>query len=137
MIKKRIIQLLEYKGIPKETFYIKIGMTSASFRGKASETPINSNAIENILSEIPDLNIYWLITGTGFMLNNEVAPVMSETDKAHKELAEARLDVINGLKFKIASLEQRLSEKQYSQRETFLHDNVAEPAPELIGKKLK
>lgn len=68
MIKERIIQLLEYKGIPKEDFYVKIGMTSASFRGNAKKTPLNSNAIENILSEIDDANPEWIITGKGTML---------------------------------------------------------------------
>lgn len=70
MIKERVIQLIESKGIPKESFYIKIGMTSASFRGKAKETPLNSNAIENILSEIPDVSPEWLLTGKGEMLKN-------------------------------------------------------------------
>lgn len=70
MIKERIIQLIEYKGIAKENFYAKIGMTSASFRGKAKETPINSNAIENILSEITDVNPEWLLTGSGNMLKD-------------------------------------------------------------------
>lgn len=72
MIKDRIIQLIEYKGIAKENFYLKIGMTSASFRGKAKESPLNSNAIENILSEIPDVNIEWLLTGKGQMLKTPV-----------------------------------------------------------------
>lgn len=71
MIKERISQLLETKSIPKEAFYQKIGMTSASFRGKAKETPINSNAIENILSEIPDVNLEWLLTGKGEMVKKE------------------------------------------------------------------
>lgn len=77
MIKERIIQLIEYKGIPKESFYVSIGMTSASFRGKAKETPLNSIAIENILSKIPDVNPLWLLTGEGEMIatpyNNKVA----------------------------------------------------------------
>lgn len=72
MIKDRIIQLLESKDIPKESFYLKIGMTSASFRGKAKNSPLNSNAIENILSEIPDVNDRWLLTGEGEMFKNDV-----------------------------------------------------------------
>lgn len=71
MIKERIIQLLEYKSIPKEEFYIKIGMTSASFRGNAKNTPLNSKAIENILSEIQDVNPIWLLTGQGNMLKEK------------------------------------------------------------------
>lgn len=72
MIKKRIIQLLENKGIAKEEFYKKIGVTSANFRGKASETPVNSKTIENILSEISDLNLNWLLTGQGSMLREDL-----------------------------------------------------------------
>lgn len=71
MIKDRIIQVIENKRIAKENFYKKIGMTSANFRGKAKETPINSTAIENILSEIPDLNLEWLLTGNGEMFNDK------------------------------------------------------------------
>lgn len=68
VIKERIIHLIEELGIPKEKFYQKIGMTSANFRGKAKYTPLNSNAIANILSEIPEVNPEWLITGKGTML---------------------------------------------------------------------
>jgi hypothetical protein len=68
MIKERILQVLEYKQIGKEIFFDKIGMTSANFRGNAKKSPLNSNAIENILSEIPDINPEWLLTGKGKML---------------------------------------------------------------------
>lgn len=81
MIKERIIQLLEYKDIPKEDFYVKIGMTSASFRGKSKLSTLNSTAIEKILSEIPDVDPIWLITGEGDMLkpdNCEIADVSGE-----------------------------------------------------------
>lgn len=70
MIKERIIKLIEFKGIPKEEFYVRIGMTSASFRGDAKNRPLNSNAIENIFSEIPDVNLEWLITGKGEMIKS-------------------------------------------------------------------
>lgn len=75
MIKDRLVHVLEYKGVGKEAFYKKIGMTSASFRGNAKKTPLNSNAIENILSEIPDLNPDWLLTGKGEMLREESSVV--------------------------------------------------------------
>lgn len=79
MIKERIVQILENKGIAKEEFYAKIGMTSANFRGKAKTTPLNSVAIENILSELPDVNPTWLLTGKGKMFNEEIAsPAFSD-----------------------------------------------------------
>ncbi len=67
-IKVRIIQVLEIMHVPKEEFYKKIGMTSANFRGKAKNTPLNSDAIANVLSVLPDLDARWLITGEGEML---------------------------------------------------------------------
>lgn len=70
MIKERVIQILDYKKLVKENFFEKIGMTSANFRGSAKKTPLNSTAIENILSELPDVNLEWLITGKGSMLIN-------------------------------------------------------------------
>lgn len=79
MIKDRIIQLIEFKGIAKESFYKKIGMTSASFRGKAKDTPINSNAIENILSIIPDTDLYWLISGKGNKVRTS-HPILEKAD---------------------------------------------------------
>lgn len=99
MIKKRIIQLLEYKGIPKEEFYKKIGVTSANFRGKASETPVNSKTIENILLEIPDLNLEWLLTGKGPVLKKIISdPIIERAEKAlynlHKEVLGITTDPV-------------------------------------------
>lgn len=81
MIKDRIVQVLEFKRIPKENFYTKIGMTSANFRGDAKKTPLNSTAIENILSEIIDLNAEWLLTGNGEMLKqSSIATLTKNVD---------------------------------------------------------
>lgn len=67
MIKDRLTQVLEYKGIPKESFYEKIGQKSANFRGANRKKALNSDVIENILTEIPDLNLVWFLTGKGSM----------------------------------------------------------------------
>lgn len=74
MIKDRILKISDYSGLTKELFFSKIGMTTANFRGKAKETPINSTAIENILSVFPEINPEWLITGKGPMLKNTSDP---------------------------------------------------------------
>lgn len=65
MIKERVVQVIEIKWIAKEKFFEKIGVTSANFRGNARKNPLNSTTIENILSEIPELNPEWLLTGKG------------------------------------------------------------------------
>jgi hypothetical protein len=69
-IKERILFLLEYKGIVKSRFFQQIGMTYGNFTGESKKTPLNSDAIGNILLEIPDVSVEWLITGKGEMLKN-------------------------------------------------------------------
>ena len=46
-------------------FCEKIGMSYGSFTGQAKNTPLNSNAIANILCIVPDVNLHWLLTGIG------------------------------------------------------------------------
>jgi phage repressor protein C with HTH and peptisase S24 domain len=70
-IKERILQIPENKGVSKEKFFESIGMSYGNFKGKSKETPINSNAIADILTIYPDINPNWLIKGEGKMLLKE------------------------------------------------------------------
>lgn len=63
-IKDRVVVVAEKQDISKEDFFKSIGMTSANFRGKAKETPLNSNAIVNIITKYPDTDLYWLLSGS-------------------------------------------------------------------------
>lgn len=67
-IKSRVVQFAEYKRVNKEKFFEKIGTTSANFRGKPLATPLNSETIVNIITEFPEINLEWLLTGRGSML---------------------------------------------------------------------
>jgi hypothetical protein len=62
-IKERVVQIAKKQPMSQAKFYHSIGMTSASFRGKALHTPLNSNAIVNIITKYPDVDLHWLITG--------------------------------------------------------------------------
>lgn len=62
-IKERVVLIAETQSITKESFFASIGMTSANFRGKAKETPLNSNAIVNIITKYPEVDLFWLLTG--------------------------------------------------------------------------
>lgn len=97
-IKERVMKVLEYKNIAKEKFFVEIGMTSANFRGNAKNTPLNSNAIANIFSIIPDLNLAWLITGKGEMLYNNA---QTADNKFAMELIEKKDAEIKALERKI------------------------------------
>lgn len=103
------------------------------------------NKSTTLKNEEPDLNIRLKILEKENIalreqnnyLKSNTTPSVSDSEKAYKELSESRLDVIKGLKFQIAVLEEKISELRYTRSETFLHANVAEPAPELTGKKRK
>ena len=50
-IKERILYLVEYHKDMKDDFFKEIGMTYGNFKGENKKTPINSNALVNILSK--------------------------------------------------------------------------------------
>lgn len=134
----RLKSYLIFKNIAVSTAEAEIRLSNASLsKPFKNGTAIKSDTLEKFLNVYDDINPEWLLTGQGRMLKKDAVPVVPEIDFTQKELAEARLDVINGLKFKIATLEKTISDMRYARSETFLHTNVAEPAPELIGKKRK
>lgn len=77
-VKERVLQIAEKKGVAKERFFEEIGMTYGSFKGAAKNTPLNSDAIANIISKYPDINAEWLLTGREPMLKQYLSP---ETEK--------------------------------------------------------
>jgi DNA-binding Xre family transcriptional regulator len=95
-IKERILYLLEMKGITKEKFFIEIGMTYGNFTGKAKKTPLNSRAIGNIFSKIPDVNLEWLIIGSGIMFKkNEVIEEKNEEPSKKNGKFETENEILN------------------------------------------
>lgn len=81
MIKDRILQLIERKRVPKGRTFAELGVTSANFRGRAKQTPLNSDIIANLFAMFPDLNLEWLITGEGPMLKDDTLPNMVTLDR--------------------------------------------------------
>ncbi|GIZ15561.1 hypothetical protein [Capnocytophaga catalasegens] len=84
-IKERILQLSKNKGFSFEKFFDEIGMSYGNFKGQNKKRPINSDAIVNILTLIPDVNPTWLLTGKGEMFKSEVK---NETQPANNVLLE-------------------------------------------------
>ena len=134
MIKSRIIQLIENKKLPKELFYSKIGMTSASFRGKARLTPINSSAIENILSEVPDLSLEWLITGKGEMLKKAILTIEDSPNPLRDKIILRQDQLIDKLEEENKFLKNQLSELKKAQENTSDYGMVAESKSKLKDK---
>ena len=119
--------------IPNTKHEILRNLLSNEQVNEISKINISINKTENISNDLSDID---LLKKENTLIKNEVS--------VYKELAEARLEVIEGLRFKIASLEQtitakeqKIAELKYTQEQSFLYPNVAEPAPELTGKKTK
>jgi phage repressor protein C with HTH and peptisase S24 domain len=66
-IKDRVLQIPENKGITKEYFFDKIGVTYGNFKGKAKEKALSSDTLATIVTMYPDINPNWLLTGQGEM----------------------------------------------------------------------
>ena len=98
-IKDRVLYLAEIKGIGKKKLCENIGMTYSNFTGKAKETPLNSTAIGNILTILPDVNPLWLILGKGdtFQANNSensiIYDYLREKDRKIEELLQENVQL--------------------------------------------
>lgn len=63
-IKERALHIAELEGISKAAFCESIGVSYGAMKGSAKERPLNSKAVENILTVYPSINPEWLILGT-------------------------------------------------------------------------
>ncbi|GGA84417.1 transcriptional regulator [Flavobacterium palustre] len=85
-IKERLLYFAKNQSIGIENFLENIGMTYGSFKGKAKEGSLNSNALVEIYTKYPELSIEWLLTGNGEMLkyysnNNAIAEPVDSNRK--------------------------------------------------------
>lgn len=80
-IKERVLQLAEIKGVAKEKFLESIDMTYGSFKGAAKKGTLNSDAIDKLLTNYPDVNPDWLVTGRGEILRPSVEVITPEPSK--------------------------------------------------------
>ena len=71
-IKARLLQFIEYKRLSKHRFETMCGFSSR-YVSNIQKT-ISSRSLKIISDTFPDLNIHWLETGEGEMLN-EVIPI--------------------------------------------------------------
>lgn len=97
-IKERILQLAKNQGFSFENFFDKIGMSYGNFKGENKKRPINSDALVNILTLIPDANPTWLLTGEGSMLKSEQnLLVASPSENQNEGIPLIPLDAMAGV----------------------------------------
>ncbi|MDR2410576.1 MAG: helix-turn-helix transcriptional regulator [Bacteroidales bacterium] len=77
MVKDRLIEFLEYKGLSQAKFAEKIGV-SKGYVNNMTENP-TQETIMSIKNNFPELNTEWLLTGKGEMINNQQIGNVSES----------------------------------------------------------
>ena len=69
----RIVEFIRYKGMSVRQFDISIGAANGyTLRMEKNNASVGSDVIERINKEYPNLNLVWLITGKGPMLNEDL-----------------------------------------------------------------
>lgn len=129
-IKSRVIEVANFKGVSLEKFFLELGVTYGSFKGKHKKTSLNSSVIERLHQLYPDINLEWLISGRGSMVsehrggafvgdNNvyqsiiapsvkQIAPSLPEGSIAN-EIAKHKDELINELRGQINELREHIA----------------------------
>jgi hypothetical protein len=116
-IKERILQFVDYKELNKEIFFKKIDTASTNFRGKGAKSDLGSDKIVKILTEFPEINMEWLLTGKGEMLKNEMpaSPAPPETipeNAFYKKILKEKDNEIKELNREVGGLQQKNADLQ-------------------------
>lgn len=109
-IKERILYFAKNQNISYESFCESIGMTYGSFKGVAKQRPLNSDALEILITKYPEINCEWLLIGKGVMLQKEektIENVISLETSLRKEL-DLKNQIISHYKEKVTFLEDKI-----------------------------
>lgn len=88
----RLMQFIEHAGLSARQFDISIGASNGyTLRMRKNHASIGSDVIENIVATYPQLNLIWLITGEGEMLNPEKEYLATNKLPKEKELELERI----------------------------------------------
>lgn len=83
-VKSRLIEFIDYKGMSRRSFSLGIG-ASSSFVNSISKS-IGTEYIDRIKEKFPELNISWLMTGDGQMLNGSAPAVPAASGVPYYDL---------------------------------------------------
>lgn len=109
----RILKFIDYKGISKNKFSEKIGLSN-SYMSKmvANNGNIGSQIIEKIVRIYPELDARWLLTGEGNMIinqdnkQNQNEPEMNCDNCPYKELISRYQEDIDRYREEISELRE-------------------------------
>lgn len=64
-IKERVLYIADRKELNRTYFFKKLGFYSSNFSGVALQKKINQRSIFKVIKTYPDVNLQWLINGSG------------------------------------------------------------------------
>lgn len=115
----RIIQFIQYEGLSARKFDISIGSSNGyTLRMKKNHASVGSDVIESIVRTYPQLNLIWLITGEGEMIDSDKALLQTEGFS----------------KFQIKEIERIVEAKIKECQEKELKEMLGEIAHEIIKR---
>lgn len=128
VLKKRISQYLDSKGITKKDFYKNTGISNGVL---SQNNGLSEENVMRLFSFYRDINPVWFLLGTGEMLIGDLPgsgddvsrDIIAEKEKEIRELNRE----IGKLQFQIEMLEKKLSQSTYGM--------AAEPDQEYPQKK--
>nr|WP_299162710.1 hypothetical protein [uncultured Eudoraea sp.] len=122
----RLMQFIKFAGLSARQFDLSIGASNGyTLRMKKNNASIGSDVIENILKVYPQLNVVWLITGEGDMLNKGEEDEILDFDHLPKSRQQEIEDLI----------EQKIKEHQEEELKRLLKEVTEEI--EKTQKRLK
>lgn len=108
-LKDRLLELADYKGISPNKLSVELGL-SRSYLQKINNN-ITTKVLLSLLELYPDLNITWLLTGTGAMFLDLQPTNNNNSDMTNIIVDQARL--ISELRSKISYLVSFIEEKGF------------------------
>ncbi len=121
------MEFIKYAGLSARQFDISIGASNGYIlRMQKNKASIGSDVIENILRTYPQLNVVWLLTGEGVMLNTEKASNFDEFDSLPRD-KQLQIERI---------IERKIIERQEQERKRLLKEvtREIEQAQKKMGK---
>lgn len=109
--KERILQFVDYMKISKQLFYSETGLKRGVLDGDKLKSSIPDTFIASIIARYPELNVIWLLTGEGEMLNSPKKTNQTDTSDQCDENNIYRIKYYEILD-KLVSVQEQLSKTQ-------------------------
>jgi len=91
--KERILQFIDYKQISKQKFFAETGLKRGFLDADKLNTSIPDTFIATIIASYPEINLEWLITGKGNMINEQKLLNVAEKIPLYKKTDLDNIDI--------------------------------------------